>query len=63
MHELIENLPGNMEAPGTKIRALKGWGGMVCSLFMLNYQRARTSPLYCKDYLMTYAIVLIGGMF
>jgi len=28
MHELKENMPIHFEAPGTKIRALKGLGGM-----------------------------------
>lgn len=29
MHILKENLPVNMEAPGTKMRLQMGWGGMA----------------------------------
>ena len=29
MHKLIEDLPVKMEAPGIKMRAMGGWGGMV----------------------------------
>ena len=44
MHELKENMPVHFEAPGTKVRSLKGLGGM-CTAYAEIPAGADFSPL------------------